>query len=180
MDHQTSEPTTRYTDVYGSYGSAIVKQEPQNDYLQMESVNDSIEVSNIAPIVNNQSEICKIEDIYSITLESYYKWCEISENSFHPAMKAENELNVCDGNQVSERFNRDVSVKTESIETDNTSSLLMGVSGAIDCKDDISSNVTSGICVGGVNQADEKQSDQAQEEPCSDLESTEEIQTEGM
>ena len=106
MDHQTSDPTTRYTDVYGSDGLAMVKQEPQNGCPQMESVDDSIKVNNIAPISNSQTKICEIEDIRSIKQESYYNWCELSANSYHPAVKSENDLNVCDGNQDTKLFNK--------------------------------------------------------------------------
>ena len=180
MDHQTSEPTTRYTDVYCSDGLAMVKQEPQNDCIQMESVGDSIKGINIAPIFNNQTKICEIEDIRSIKHESYYNWCELSANSYHPAMKSEDDLNVCDDNQVSKLFNKDVTVKIESFQTDDTSNHPMEVFGAIACKDNISSNVTPGICVGGVYQTDEEQCDEAQQEPMSDLKSTNEIKTEGM
>ena len=56
----------------------------------------------------------------------------------------------------------------------------MEVFGAIACKDNISSNVTPGICVGIVYQTDKEQCDEAQQEPMSDLKSTNEIKTEGM
>ena len=202
------KPKTRSTDVYGSDGSAIVKQEPQNDYPQMES---SGEVINIAPIINSQTEICKIEDIHSITQEPHYKPYNLSETAHQPAVEAENDFNVCDSNEDSKLFDGDMSVKTENIQTDDTSSQLMEVSGAIDYKDDTSSNVTAGICVGGVNQTDdsssprlevsgaidckddiissgtvgmnqtdEEQSDAVQCEPFCDLECTDEIKTEGM
>ena len=158
----------------------MVKQEPQNGCPQMESVDDSIKVNNIAPISNSQTKICEIEDIRSIKQESYYNWCELSANSYRPAVKSENDLNVCDGNQDSKLFNKDVSVKTESFQTDDTSNHLMEVFGAIACKDNISSNVTTGIYVGGVYQTDKEQCDEAQQEPMSDLKSTNEIKTEGM
>ena len=180
VDHQTSEPTTRYTDVYCFDGLAMVKQEPQNDCIQMESVDDSIKVNNIAPIFNSQTKICEIEDIRSIKQESYYNWCELSANPYHPAMKSENDLNVCDGNQDTKLFDRNMSVKTESFQTDDTSNHHMEVFVAIACKDNISSNVSTGMCVGGVYRTDEEQCDEAQQEPLSGLKSTNEIKTEGM
>ena len=180
MNYQTSEPTTRYTDVYGSDGLAMVKQEPQNDCPQMESVDDSIKVNNIAPFFNSQTKICEIEDIRSIKQESYFNWCELSVNSYHPAINSENDLNVYDGNQDSKLFDSNMSVKTESFQTDDTSNHLMEVFGAIACKDNISSNVTTGICVSRMYQTDEEQCDEAQQEPMSDLKSTNEIKTEGM
>ena len=204
MDHQSSELTKRSPGVYGSDGSAMVKQEPQNDYLQMESVNDSSgEVINIAPVIE-QTEICKIEDIHSMKQE-------ISETTHQPAVEAESDLNVCDSNEDSKLFDGDVSAKTDNIQTDDSSGQLMEVSGAIDCRNDIIGNVTAGINVGGVNQTDdsssqllevpgtidckddiisngtvgmnqtdEEQSDAVQREPFCDLECTDEIKTEGM
>ena len=180
MDHQTSDPTTRYTDVYGSDGLAMVKQEPQNDCPQMESVDDSVKGINIAPIFNSQTKICEIEDIRSIRQESYYNWCELSANSYRPAMKSEDDLNVYDGNQDTKLFDSNMSIKTESFQTDDTSNHHMEVFGAIDCKDNISSNVTAGICVGRMYQTEEEQCDEAQQELLSDLKSTNEIKAEGM
>ena len=177
MDPQTSEPTTISTDVYGSDGSAIVKQEPQNDYPQMES---SSEVINIAPIINNQTKICKILEVHSIKQESYNQWYEFSKNSYPPVMKAENDLKVCDSNKSLKLFNKDLSVKTEIIQTDDTSSPLMEVSGAIDCKDEIINDVTAGMRVGRVNQTHKEQSDATQLQTFYDPESTDETQAKGM
>ena len=152
MDLQISETTARSTDVYGSDGSAMVKQKPQNDYPQMESVNDSIEVINIAPTINSQTEICKIEEVHSIKQESYNQWWEFSENYYPPAVKVENDLNVCNDNQYSKLFDGDMPVKAENIQTDDSSIQLMEISGSKYCKDEIINDVTSGICVGKVNQ----------------------------
>ena len=97
-------------------------------------------------------------------------------------VKSENDLNVCDCNQDSKLTNRMVSLKTECIQTNDSSSQLVEVSGTIDCKDDIISNVTAGIGsgVGRVNQSDEEQSDASEQQPPCYLKSTDEIKREGM
>ena len=182
MDQQSTEPTTLSTDVYDSDGSVVMKQEPQNDSSQM-NVTYDIGVINIAPIIDNQSEICKIENFHSIKKEPHENLCEISEG-YQPSVtletvQNEDEVNVCNGNQDSKLTNRNVSLKTECIQTDDSSSQLVEVSGTIDYMDDISSNVTVGIGVGRVNQSDEEQSDAGQQQPCY-LESTDEIKREGM
>ena len=185
MDQQSSEPTTISTIVYDSDGSVVMKQEAQNDSSQMDVIDNcglSDNIINIVPILDNKTKICKIEDVYSIKREYHHKWCELYETSHEPAVKRENDLNVCDCNQDSKLFDRDMSLKmelkTESIQTDDSSSQLIEVSGAIDCKDGISSNVSAGICGSSVNQTDEEQSDPAQQQP--PCQSTDEIQTEGM
>ena len=182
MDQQSSELTPLSTDVYDSDGSVVVKQEPLNDSSH---VTNAIGVINIAPpIIDNETEMCKIENLHSIKKEPHENLCEISE-SYQPAVthetvKSEDEVNVCDGNQDSKLTNRNVSLKTEYIQTDDSTSQLVEVSGEIDCMDDISSNGTVGICVGRVNQSDEEQSDAAQQQPPCHLESTDEIKREGM
>ena len=185
MDQQSSEPTTISTVVYESDGSVVMKQEPQNDSSQMDVTDNcglSDKVMNIAPILDNNNKICKIEDVCSIKREYHHKWCELYETSHHSAIKSENDLNVCDCNQDSILVYRDMSLKmelkTESIQTDDSSSQPIEVSGATDCMDGISSNVTAGICGSSVNQSDEEQSDAAQQQP--PCQSTDEIQTEGM
>ena len=185
MDQQSSEPTTISTIVYESDGSVVMKQEPQNDSSQMDVTDNcglSDNVMNIAPILDNNTKICKIEDVHSIKQEYHHKWCELYETSHEPAVKRENDLTVCGCNQDSKLFDRDMSLKmelkTESIQTDDSSDQLIKVSGATDCKDGISTNVTAGICGSSVNQTDEEQSDAAQQQP--PCQSTDEIQTEGM
>ena len=183
MDQLSSEPTTPSTDVYDFDGSVVVKQEPQNDFSQMDAMDNcglNEKVINIAPIIDNEAEICNIEEIHSIKQEPDNKWCESSEASLQPSVicetvKSENEVNVCDGNQDLKLTNRNVSLKNEGIQTDDSTSQLVEVSGAIDCKDDIIGNVTPGISVGRVNQSDAAQ----QKLPCH-LESTDEIKREGM
>ena len=183
MDQQSSEPTTLSTDVYDSDDTVMVKQEPQNDFSQMDAMDDcglNENFINIAPIIDNEAEICNIEEIHPIKQEPDNKWCESSETSHQPSVKhetvkSENEVNVCDGNQDLKLTNINVSLKTECIQTDDSSSQLVEVRGAIDCKDDIIGNVTSGISVGRVNQ-----SDAAQQHPPCHLESTDEIKREGM
>ena len=91
MDQQSSEPTTLSTDVYDSDGSVMVKQEPLNDSSHMDSVDDCglVEnVINIAPSIDNQTGICRIEYICSIKKEPHEKWCELSEN-YQPVVKLE-------------------------------------------------------------------------------------------
>ena len=95
-------------------------------------------------------------------------------------VKSENDLNVCDCNQDSKLTNRMVSLKTECIRINDSSSQLVEVSGTIDCKDGIISNVTTGIYVGRVNQSVEEQSYAAEQQPPCHLESTDEIKREGM
>ena len=169
MEQQSSEPTTTSAVVYDSDGSVVMKQEPQNDSSQMDVTDDS-GVINIAPIIANKTEICKIEKVSSIKKELHETWCELSEN-YQPAVKREKGLSVCDGNQDLKQVNRNVSLKTETIQTDDSSSQLVDIPGAIDSKDDISNNVTPGINVGRVNQSDEEQSDAAQQQPPCHLES---------
>ena len=187
MDQQNSEPITLSTVVYDSDGSVVMKQEPQNDSSQVDAADDcdlNENVINIAPIMGNQTGICKIEDVHTIKNEPHENWCELSEN-YQPAVKREtvkleNDLGVCDGHQDSKLTNGNVTLKTESIQTDDGTSQPVEVSGAIDCKDNIISNVTAGICVGRVNQSDEEQSDAAQQQPPCHLESTDGIKREGM
>ena len=181
MDQQSSEPTS--TVAYDSDGSVVIKQEPQNDFSQMDIMDDcglNENVLNIAPIVDNKTRICKIGDVYSIKQEPHDKWCESYDTSHHPAVKRENDLDVCDSNQDSKLFKRDISLKMESFQTDDTSSQSIEISGAIDCKDGIINNVTPGICGSSVNQTDEEKSDAAQQQPHCHLEDTDEIKTEGM
>ena len=175
MDQQSSQPTTMSTD-----GSDMMKQEPQNDTSQMDDGGLNVNVINIAPIIDNKIKICKIEDVHSIKQEHHEEWCELYETSHQPAVKVENDLDICDGNQDSKFVNRDVTLRTKIVRADDFSSQPVEVSGAIDCKDGINSNVTAGLCVGRVNQSDEEQSDAAQQHPPGHLESTDEIQTEGM
>ena len=181
MDQQSSEPTTISTIVYDSDGSVVMKQEPQNDSSQMD-VTDNCGLSDNAPIHDDKIKICKTGDVYSVKQEYHHKWCELYETSDEPAVKRENDLTVCDCNQDSKLFDRDMSLKmelkTESIQTDDSSSQLIEVSGAIDCTDGISSNIPAGICGSSVNQTDEEQSDAAQQQP--PCQSTDEILTEGM
>ena len=187
MDHRSSDPTTLFTNVYDFDGSDMMKQEPQNDFPQMEFVNDSglSENVNIAPILGSQLKICKTEGFPSIKQEHHSEWCELSKTSHQPAfkretVKRENDLNVCDNNQDSKLFNRDVTLKTEIVRNDDSSGPLVEVSGAIDCKDGIISNVTTGIYVGRVNQSVEEQSYAAeQQRPCH-LKGINEIKREGM
>ena len=178
MDQQSSEPTTQSTVAYDSDGSVVIKQEPQNDFSQMDIMDDCClneNVLNIAPIPDNTTAICKIEDVYSIKQESHDKWCESYDTSHHPAVKRENDLDVCDCNQ-------DSKLKMESLQTDDASSQSIEESGAIDCKDGIISNVTGGklVCGDSANQTDKGQSDAAQQQPTCHLESTDQIKTEGM
>ena len=183
MDQQSSEPTTASTDVHDSDGLVMMKQEPQNDSSPMDVTDDcglNDNVINIAPILDNKTKICKIENVYSVKQEHHHKYCELYDTFHDPAVKRENDLNVCDCNQDSKLFDKDMSLKKESFQTVHTSSQLLQVSGAIDCKDGISSNVTAGICGRSANQSDEEKSDAAQQQPPCHLESTDEIQTEGM
>ena len=158
MDQQSSEPTTQSTVAYDSDGSVVMKQEPQNDFSQMDimdvcGLNEN--VLNIATIPDNKTAICKIGDVYSIKQEPHDKWCELYGTSHHPAVKRENDLDVCDYNQDTKLFKRDISLKMESFQTANTSSQSIDVSCAIDCK-------------------------AAQQQPPCHLESTDQIKTEGM
>ena len=183
MDQRSSETTTQSTIVHDSDGSVVIKQEPQHDFSQMDVMDDcglNENVINIAPIVDNKTKICKIENIYSIKQEPHDKWCELYGTSHHPAVKHENDLDVCDCNQDSKLFKRDISLKMESFQTADTSSQSIDESGAIDCKDGIINNVTGGICGDSANQTDEGQSDAAQQQPPCHLEGTDEIKTEGM
>ena len=183
MDQQSSEPTTQSTDAYDSNSSVVIKQEPQNDFSQMDIIDDcglNGNVLNIAPIPDNKTAICKIGDVYSIKQEPHDKWCELYGTSHHPAVKRENDLDACDCNQDSKLFKRDISLKMESFQTVNTSSQSIDVSGAIDCKDGIINNVTGGMCGDSANQTDEGQSDAAQQQPPCHLKGTDEIKTEGM
>ena len=168
MDQQSSEPTTQSTDAYDSDGSVVIKQEPQNDFSQMDIMDDcglNENVLNIAPIVDNKTAICKIENVYSIKQESHDKWCELYDTSHDPAVKRENDFDVCDCNQDSKLFDRKMTLKMESFQTGDTSSQSIEESGAIDCKDGIISNVTGGMCGDSANQTDEGQSDAAQQQP---------------
>ena len=183
IDQQSSEPTTQSTVAYDSDGSVVMKQEPQNHFSQMDVMDDcglNRNVFNIEPIVDNKTKICKIENVYSIKQEPHDKWCELYGTSHHPAVKRENDLDVCDSNQESKLFKRDISQKMESFQTDDTSSQSIEESAAIDCKDGIISNVTGGMCGDSANQTDEEQSDAAQQQPPCHLEGTDEIKTEGM
>ena len=169
--------------VYDFDDSVVMKQEPQNYFSQMDVMDDcglDGNVLNIEPIVDNKTAICKIENVYSIKQEPHDKWCELYGTSHHPAVKRENDLDVCDCNQDSKLFKRDISLKMESFQTADTSSQSIDESGAIDCKDGIISNVTGGICGDSANQTDEGQSDAAQQQPPCHLEGTDEIKTEGM
>ena len=185
MDQQSSEPTTQSTVVHDSDGSVVMKQEPQNYFSQMDVMDDcgfNEKVINIEPIVDNKTKICKIEDVYSIKQELRDKWCELYGTSHYPAVKRENDLDVCDSNQDSKLFKRDISLKMESFQTDDTSSQAIDGSSAIDCKDGIIKSFTGGILVydDSANQTDEGQSDAAQQQPPCHLEGTDEIKTEGM
>ena len=185
MNHQSSNPTTQSTVVYDCDGSVVMKQEPQHGFSQMDVMDDcglNENVINIEPIVDNKTKICKIENVYSIKQEPHDKWCELYGTSHHPAVKRENDLDVCDCNQESKLFKRDISLKMESFQTADTSSQSIEESGAIDCKDGIINNFTGGILVCGdsANQIDEGQSDAAQQQPPCHLEGTDEIKTEGM
>ena len=183
MDQESSEPTTQCTVAYDFDGSVVIEREPQNDFSQMDIMDDcglNDNVINIEPIIDNKTKICKIEDVYSIKQEPHDKWCESYDTSHHPAVKRENDLDVCDCNQDSKLFDRKMSLEMESFQTDDTSSQSIEESGAIDCKDGIISNFTGGICGDGANQTDEGQSDAAQQQPPCHLEGTDEIKTEGM
>ena len=183
MDQQSSEPTTQSTVAYDSDGSVVMKQEPQNHFSHLNVMDDcglNGNVINIEPIVDNKTKICKIENVYSIKQEPHHKWCELYGTFHHPTVKRENDLDVCDSNQDSKLFKRDISLKMESFQTDDTSSQSIEESGAIDCKDDIISNVTGGMCGDSANQTDEEQSDAAQQQPPCHLEGPDEIKTEGM
>ena len=183
MDQESSEPTPQSPVVYDSDGSVVMKQEPQHDLSQMDIMDDcglNENVINIAPIPDNKTAVCKIEDFYSIKQETHDKWCELYGTSHHPAVKHENDLDVCDCNQDSKLFKRDLSLKMESFQTDDTSSQSIKGSGSIDCKDGIISNFTGGICGDSANQTDEGQSDVAQQQPPCHLEGTDEINREGM
>ena len=178
MDQQSSEPTTISKDDYDSDGSVVLKLEPLNDFSEMDVTDDS-GVINIAPIIDNKTEICKIEEIYSIKKEPHEKWFELSEN-YQPAVESNIDFHVCDGNQNLMLAYRDVSLKTESIQTDDSSSQLVEVSGVIDCNEGVRKNGSPSICVGRLNQSDEKLSDAApQQQPCH-LQSTDEIKRKGM
>ena len=182
MDQESSEPTTISTIVYDSDGSVVMKQEPQSDFSQIDVKDDcdfNSNVINIAPIIDNKTGIPKTEDFHLIKQEPHSTWCELSEN-YQPAVnhetgKSGNDLHVCDGNQDSKLLNTDVSLKTEIVRTDDSSSQLVEVSGVVDSKDDISSNVTARISIGRVNQ-----SDAVQQQPLCHLERTEEIKRAGM
>ena len=183
MDQQSSQPTTQSTIVYDFDGSVVMKQEPQNDFSQLDVMDDcglNINVINIAPIIDNKTKLCKLEDLPSIKQEIHEEWCELYDTSHQLAVKVENDLDICDCKEELKFVNRDVSLKTKILRSDDSSSQLVEVPGAIDCKDGIVSNITAGICVGRVNQSDEEQSDAAQQQPPGHLESTDEIKTEGM
>ena len=185
MDQRSSEPTTQSTIVYDSDGSVVMKQEPRHDASQMDIMDDcgwNKNVINIEPIVDNKTTICKIGDVYSIKQEPHHKWCELYGTSHHPAVKRENDLDVCDCNQDSKLFKRDLSLQMESFQTADTSSQSIEESGAIDYKDGIINNFTGGILVCGdsANQTDEKQNDAAQQQPPCHLEGTDKMKTEGI
>ena len=197
MDQQSSEPTTPSPIGYASDGSVVMKQEPQNESSQVDAVNDCVlsdNVINIAPFLENQTEVCKIEDVHSVKQETLCNWCKSSESDHQLAVKQENDLDVCDGDQdskiVNTALNRDVSLKTEMVQTEDSSSQLVEIAGAIDCKDDIIDNVTpdrgnqSDQEQGDEEHGDEEQGDEEQgdelHQPPSDLESTDEIKREGM
>ena len=183
MGQRSSELTTQSTIVYDS---VVMKQEPQHDFSQIDVMDDcglNGNVINIAPIVDNNTNICKIENVYSIKQEPHDKWCELYGTSHHPAVKREKDLDVCDCNQDSKLFKRDLSLKMESFQTADTSSQSIEESGAIDCKDGIIKSFTGGILVCGdsANQTDKEQlSDADQQQPTCHLESTDQIKTEGM
>ena len=90
MNHQCSEPTTMSTDVYGSDGTVGMKQEPQNDSLQVDDCGLNVNLIKNEPIFATPTEICKIEDIRSIKQKPDYKLCEILETFQQPAVKCEN------------------------------------------------------------------------------------------
>ena len=134
-------------DSHATDGSPVViKQEPEDNCSHVSADSHAIDgrdikeldipVINITPTVDSIEEKCKIEDTLNVIPEFHIDRCALFETSSLPAVKCENDSNVCDS-QRSTKIVRCESLETGIVQDDDQLSQLREVSGAIDCKDGI-------------------------------------------
>ena len=179
MEHQSLITTS--TSLTGSDGSSIViKQEPKDSYSQTVDKHSTdgrdikdmdIPIINITPIVGNVDEKFKIEDTLKVKPEFHIKGCALYETSSLSAVKCEN---YSRGTKIV----RCESLKTGIVQDDDQLSQLIEVSGAIDCKDGITSN-NHEKSVDAVLQTGEEQNPAAHHEKFGDSGINEDIKREG-